>query len=471
MNRTATFLGLAVALALVAVLVGVRAPSSTPTVAPDPVPFGPPTVAPPVNAAGSLSLVGRVSHPLIPVGPSELFLTADVTGKVLADVARTPVDLALVIDRSGSMAGEKIEDARSAARALVAQLSPQDSLTVIHYGSEVSVLPRRRADAAGKEAMISFIDRIRVNGGTNVSAALQRARRALSGSDAKVRRAILISDGEPTEGMTEPASLMGLAGRIHQDGISVSAIGVGLDFNENLMAGIAEHGSGAYGYLKDASALATLFQKDLQQASTTVARNVQLSFQLPEGVTLAQVYGRTFSQTGRTVTVQLPDLSSGQLERVVLRAKVVGARAGETIQVANLSLRYRDLLAEQDAGVQVALASTVSARQAEVLARRDTQAVVAATRAQAAVNLREAAESIRKGDERKAEVLLQKNQHLYGQANALAGGAVMKDEADYERGLIPSAAAAPAEREDVVKKAKARARANFGSVGSTYASP
>jgi Ca-activated chloride channel family protein len=310
-----------------------------------------------------------------------------------------------------------------------------------------------------------------VDGGTNVSAALQRARRALSGSDAKVRRAILISDGVPTEGETDPAGLMRLAGRLHQDGISVSAIGVGLDFNENLMAGIAEHGSGAYGYLKDASALATLFQKDLQQASTLVARGIQLSFELPAGVTLAQVYGRAFTQQGRTVTVQLPDLSSGQLERVVLRATVVGARPGETVQVANLSLRYRDLLAEQEAGVQVALRSTVSAHQAEVLARRDTQAVVAATRAQAAVNLREAAESIRQGDEKKAKGFLQKNLNLYGQANALAGEPVMKDEAEYDRALLPSAAAAPAEREDVVKKAKAHARANFGSAGSTYSAP
>jgi hypothetical protein len=95
------------------------------------------------------------------------------------------------------------------------------------------------------------------------------------------------------------------------------------------------------------------------------------------------------------------------------------------VQVANLSLRYRDLLAEQEAGVQVALRSTVCAHQAEVLARRDTQAVVAATRAQAAVNLREAAESIRQGDEKKAEGFLQKNLHLYSQAYALAGKAVM----------------------------------------------
>ena len=78
----------------------------------------------------------------------------------------------------------------------------------------------------------------------------------------------------------------------------MSAIGVGTDFNEDLMQAFAEYGAGAYGFLEDAGQLATLFQKDLQQAATQVARNVELSFELPEGVTLGEVLGYRAHQAG-----------------------------------------------------------------------------------------------------------------------------------------------------------------------------
>lgn len=474
MNRTAAFLGLAAALALVAVLVGIRRPAPRelpPAPAPavtDPVPV------PTADAAGSLSLSGRISHPLIPVGRSEVFLTADVTGKTRADAARSPVDLALVIDRSGSMSGTKIDDAKAAARALVAQLSPTDTLTIIHYGSDVRVFGRRAADDAGREAMIAFIDRIRVDGGTNISAALQRARAQLAGSDARIRRAILISDGVPTEGETDPRILMRLADGIHAAGISVSAVGVGVDFNENLMAGIAEHGSGAYGYLKDTAALSQLFAQDLQQATRLVARDVELSFTLPDGVELGEVYGRSFTRDGRTVRVHLPDISSGQLERVVIRAVVSGEKPGQERPVADLKLAYRDIALERDAGAEVALSSSVTARAEEVLARRDARAVVDATRAQTAANLQKAADSLREGKKEEAEGLLQHNLNLFSQANEVAGKPVMEEEARWEQKTLMNAAAgapAPAQVEDAVKAAKVRARQNFGSVGSTYSSP
>jgi Ca-activated chloride channel family protein len=472
MNRTATILGLAAALALVAVLVGTRHPARTDAPPSVPVSAPPAPIATPApTMGGSLSLVGRISHPVIPVGRSSVFLTADVTGAVDASTQRSPVDLALVIDRSGSMQGKNMEDAKAAARALVAQLRPTDRLSILHYGSDVRVLSGRFADPAGKEAMIAFIDAIQVDGGTNISAALRRARAALSGSDATVRRAILISDGVPTEGDTEPSHLLRLADALHASGISVSAIGVGLDFNENLMAGLAEHGSGAYGYLEDTSALASLFERDLQQAARTVAKGVSLQLTLPEGVSLSEVFGRPYTQEGRTVRVHLPDISSGQLERVVVQVSVTGRAAGERLEVADLSLNWQDVKAERAASTQTAIAAEVSARHEEVLARRDARAVVDATRAQAAANLEQAAKEAREGNHEKARGFLQKNQALYSEAEELAGAPVMKDEAQWERksmAVFGSAAPAPAAMESTLKAAKVRARSNYGQVGSTY---
>ena len=125
---------------------------------------------------------------------------------------------------------------------------------------------------------------------------------------------------------------------IRAEGVTVSSIGVGTDFNEDLMQAFAEYGAGAYGFLEDAGKLASLFQKDLQQATTQVARNVELSFELPEGVTLGEVLGYRAHQAGRIVRVPMPDFSAGQTERVVARVTVMGSAVGQTVNVTGLKL-------------------------------------------------------------------------------------------------------------------------------------
>ncbi len=157
-----------------------------------------------------------------------------------------------------------------------------------------------------------------------------------------MNRVILISDGQPTEGVTEPAELTRQVRELRRSGISVSSIGVGTDFNEDLMQALAEVGAGSYGYLKDTSMLAAIFSKDLQQAGTQVARDVTLSFALPEGVKLAEVLGYSAEQTGRTVKIAMTDFAAGQAERVVAHLVVTAPEAGKTFDVASLAVDYAD---------------------------------------------------------------------------------------------------------------------------------
>ncbi|MGZ3460895.1 MAG: vWA domain-containing protein, partial [Archangium sp.] len=340
MNKTVAFVSLAAGLALTALVLGLPqlAPPHTAT------PVRPP---PPATASnGSLTLTSRLSHPYITPGSTDLFVTVDLTGAQVPGSQRTPVNLAVVIDRSGSMSGYKLQQAKQAARQLVGLLGPEDRLAIVHYGSDVKSLPSLPATPANRERMLQFIEGIWDDGGTNIGAGLHAGRShvAAARGDYRVNRIILMSDGQATEGITDDAGLTEVVKGIRAEGITVSAIGVGTDFNEDLMQGFAEYGAGAYGFLEDAGQLATLFQRDLQQAATSVARDVELSFTLPEGVVLDEVLGYRAHQEGRTVRVPLPDFSSGQVERVVARLTVAGSKPGSTVDVTGLQLRYTDLL-------------------------------------------------------------------------------------------------------------------------------
>lgn len=479
MNRTVAFLSLAGGLALLALVLAVprSAPTSTTSTTtvkpPDPVVT---PILPKVNhtptESGSLHMEGRLSHPVVGTGASDVFMTVDLKGVEVPGADRAPVNIAVVIDRSGSMYGEKLDQAKQSARHLVQQLRETDRLSIVHYGSDVKALPGMMATPENKQRMLRYISRITDDGGTNIGAGLQNGKWQVAQQlgEFKVNRIILISDGQPTEGITDGSALMRLTRGIRGQGVSVSSIGIGTDFNENVMQGIAEYGAGAYAYLRDASMLATIFQKDLQQAGTTVARDVELSFDLPEGVELGDVLGYRHSRAGRTVRIPMTDFSAGQVERVVVRLRVNGAQAGKSIDVAKLELAYSDLLADKAKNQNVMLAALVSDQQEEIDSKRDKEAVLFAARARAAANTTRAADMMAKGRSEEAEKLMQQNQAIFSEAAAVAGApAVAQDMAAQEEmsdGLL--GAATRGDTDHQVKAAKAKALKDFGRMGSTY---
>lgn len=290
MNRTGIFLSVAGLLALVAIVAGLPRSGTTPTPTVTPVTVTPPPPTSTNTSNGSLTLSTRVSHPFVGLGSSDVFVTADITGVNLPQAQRAPVNLALVIDRSGSMSGFKLTQAKQAAQQLVAQLTANDRLSIVHYGSDVKSLDGLAATPENKTVLLKYIEGIWDDGGTNIGDGLSKGRDLLLGmkSDFKVNRLILISDGQPTEGLTDSSQLAQVVRTIRADGISVSSIGVGTDFNEELMEAFAEIGGGAYAYLQDASQLSGIFQKDLNAAATQVARGVTLTFRVPSGTQFEQ---------------------------------------------------------------------------------------------------------------------------------------------------------------------------------------
>lgn len=269
---------------------------------------------------------GRVSHPYV-LGSeaTDIFVQVDLRGREGGEVQRLPLSVALVIDRSGSMAGRKLSQAKLAARRLVEALSVGDRVAIITYGSDVTTLvPSTRIDAASRAHVLARIETILDRGGTFLSGGLQAAVEALrpTMSRGQVTRVILISDGQANEGITSKAGLVSLARQTAGRGISVTSMGVGLDFNEDVMTAIAEHGNGHYYFINDPNTLAGIFKRELTKLMATVARRPQLHIDLQPGVELLALYGYEYDKAGTRIAISLPEVFAKQHRRITLKLRV-----------------------------------------------------------------------------------------------------------------------------------------------------
>ncbi|MFY0582811.1 vWA domain-containing protein [Cystobacter fuscus] len=281
MNRTHLLLALTTLLALGALAIGLPPP---PSLQPPAVRAPSGGVLPPVTAReGVLTLEGKLSGAYVRTGPGEAHALFTVRASKPSTQRRMPVNLALVIDRSGSMRGQKLADARRAARMLVERLEPGDRLALVHYGSDVRVYPSEEVTPRSRERMISFVGSIEDEGATNLGGGLEAGAEALRPhvKDYRVSRIILLSDGEPTEGIVDEAHLGRPAANYQREGIAVSGLGVGEQFNERLMRGLAEQGGGFYGYLQDSERLAEILGRELEQATGTLARGCGCGWSCP----------------------------------------------------------------------------------------------------------------------------------------------------------------------------------------------
>jgi Mg-chelatase subunit ChlD len=252
---------------------------------------------------------------------------------------RPPLSVAIVIDRSKSMSGEPIEHAKAAAARLVSRLDAGDAVTVIAYSDDhTTVVPMLPASAVHKELALRAIAELEIDNGTCISCGLSRAAEWLGRTpiEGGIRRMVLISDGYANLGLRDPGDLVQLAGDAAARGISITAVGVGLDFDEQTMMRIAEVGRGNYHYVADAARLDAALAREVASLGETVATDVRLTVQAAPGVEIVPVLGRAVTYAGDAVSIPIADLRAGETRRVVLQ--VIGAPLACGL-VASLSWR------------------------------------------------------------------------------------------------------------------------------------
>jgi Ca-activated chloride channel homolog len=245
--------------------------------------------------------------------------------------ARPPLSLAIVIDRSGSMHGQPIENARVAALSMLRQLDVRDAFTVVTYSSSSeTVIPMKRATDASKAEARAAIETIDDDGGTCISCGLETAARELAHSpiEGGLRRILLISDGQANVGLHERDELAQLAAHTAARGASISTVGVGLDFDEATMRRLAEVGRGNYYFVEDTVALSAMFSRELGNLSRTIASDVRLVATPARGVRIEEAYGYPMTRAGNSVVVPVADMRAGDTRKVVFRVTVEAGQQG-----------------------------------------------------------------------------------------------------------------------------------------------
>ncbi len=248
------------------------------------------------------------------------------------DAERRPTDLLVVLDRSGSMGGLKIQQARAAIRELVAKLGPQDRFALVTYSSHAELaIPFGYALGAAPDAWLRTVASIGASGGTNMSAGLDVAVAAVerTRADGRVPRAILISDGLANEGDATHAGLMRRASSAARGEYMLSTVGVGADFNEALMTALADAGTGNYYYLESARGLGDVFAGEFDAARTTVASGLTLRIAPGDGVQVVEAAGYPLERSHGSVSFRPGSVFAGQEREIWVTLRVPNDRPGD----------------------------------------------------------------------------------------------------------------------------------------------
>jgi len=257
-----------------------------------------------------------------------------------------PMNLSLVIDRSGSMQGQKIVDARQAALSMIDRLRRGDRVSIVSYSDNVRVDVRstvinRRTRRTIKQA----IRRISADGSTFLSggleAGIREARRHLRGDQAN--RVLLISDGLANRGITAVSALNQIARTATQDGIATTTLGLGADYNEDLMTAVANHGGGNYYFVERSEDLASILDQELDQMMATVASGATLELSLNDGVEVEEVYGYAWNRDGNRTVIRLGDVFAGQSRAILVKLRVPRKDGSKTL--GDFTVLYDDMTA------------------------------------------------------------------------------------------------------------------------------
>jgi Ca-activated chloride channel homolog len=274
----------------------------------------------------------------------EVVVKIDVNSEAEARPNRLPLNIAVVIDHSGSMAGAKIEKTKQAAMQLIDQLTTQDTLALVEFDDTVEVLfPTQHV--VDREALKAQVQRIEPGGSTALYAGVEAGGKQLLKIDSRterINRVILLSDGLANVGPSSTAALKGLGRSLSRQGVSVTTIGVGDDYNEDLMAGLAEASDANYYYVQDAEKLPEIFAKELGGLQTVTARNVQVVITCAVGVEPMDVIGRPEKFADRKTVVEFGPFASGQKRYLFLRCRVKAPDAVTQLDLASVRVTYRD---------------------------------------------------------------------------------------------------------------------------------
>jgi Ca-activated chloride channel family protein len=372
-------------------------------------------------AARSVELRAELGNPVMLAHQSNTaVLKVSLRGLDLASEAeRPPVNLAIVLDKSGSMSGEKLAEAKSAALHVVDRLRPDDLVSVVAYDGRVRVLvPTTRVSERARisEAILG----LQASGSTalfaGVSKGIGEVRKFLRSG--QVNRVILLSDGKANVGPSSANALGRLGAACAKEQISITTVGLGLGYNEDLMVQLAKRSDGNHAFAAEATELASLFSSELGDITSVVAQGALVRIDLGAGVRPLRVLNRDATIAGQSVTFTLNQVYGGQEKYVLLEAEVVPAYPGASMPLATVSATYLDLISGRSENERKMVSVRFSDSPMEVDAAQTPGVMVAHAEAIANERNRLALDLRDRGELREAQVVLENNSDYLNTAAA-----------------------------------------------------
>jgi len=274
--------------------------------------------------------------------------TTRITARIRVDAGkiamkqRPPIDLALVVDTSGSMVGAPIDEARTAALALLAGLRDGDRLTVVTFDTKARVLVSPFVvDRSKLEPTRKALATMAARGTTDLAAGLSLAvqQTTSSGIPEAARRMVILGDGVPND----PSPIPQYVAAAKSYGISISTLGFGLEYDETLLAQIAKDTGGRFHRIAPGEPIETAFATEVMRIERTVASNVVVRMQPGPGVTIERIVGHASApDQSRAHTVALTDLAEGQHQDLFVELTVSAHTAGASVELLDTTVAYDD---------------------------------------------------------------------------------------------------------------------------------
>ena len=252
-------------------------------------------------------------------------------------IARPPVQVAFILDRSGSMMGEKLEVAKQAVIHALGQLRPGDRFAMVAFDDTVErIAALTEATPEAIVAARAAIEKVESGRSTNISDAWIEGCQLVApgaGSGAVVR-ALLLTDGQATAGLKRASELAPHVAALRDAGVATSCFGLGLDFDEEYLSTLARAGSGNFYFIREATLIPDFIAQELGESLSIVSRRPSLHVEVDADVSVKPSSDFPARRIGPGhLEVPLPDLCAGQALEVVLAFDVPARPLGTNSRV------------------------------------------------------------------------------------------------------------------------------------------